>query len=307
MTLHRQAQELLDSFASATGDDPQPERSVEEMRALSGGFRQMQGDAAVIGSTRVEKIPVSGGFVEATVYEPVGDAKGLVVYFHGGGFVLGAPRDFEVLYHALVAQSQVRLVAIDYRLAPEHPFPTGVDDSYAGLLWSAEHLANGLPIIVAGDSSGGTFAAVAARRARDHDGPALAAQVLVYPVTDHDFSRTSYDEHGDSGLLVGKSDMEWYWAQYASDPAVRDGEDASPLRAASFEGLPPAFVLVDEYDPVRDEAKAFADRLIDAKVPTVVDYVADQMHGYFTMANMMASADESIARVAAYIRSVVNH
>jgi acetyl esterase/lipase len=305
MTLHVQARDLLQAFADAAGDAP-AERSLEVMRASAGGLRQMQGDAAIIGGTRVESVPVEGGVVEAVVYEPVGEPTGLVVYLHGGGFVLGAPRDFEVLYHALVAQSQVRLVAIDYRLAPEHPFPVGVDDSYAGLLWAAEHLADGLPVIVAGDSSGATFAAVAARRARDQGGPALAAQVLVYPVTDHDFSRPSYVEHGDSGLLVGKADMEWYWDHYASDHAVRDGQDASPLRAGSLEGLPPAFVLIDEFDPLRDEGKAYADRLIEAKVPTVVDYVPDQMHGFFTMKNVMASADAAIARVAAYIRSVVD-
>jgi acetyl esterase len=159
-----------------------------------------------------------------------------------------------------------------------------------------------MPVVVAGDSSGANFAAVAARRARDGGGPELALQVLIYPVTDHDFSRASYLEHGASGLLVGRADMEWFWNHYVADVAQRDDPDASPLQAVSLAGLPPAYVLIAEFDPLRDEGRAYAERLEADGVPVTVDYVGDQLHGFFTMVNAMESADQAVGRVGAAIR-----
>jgi acetyl esterase len=300
MPLHPQSVALLEMFAQQ-GAPSIPESSVADARVMSGMLKQMLGDGPAVGDVREITVPVAGGEIGGTVYEPAGTPAGLIVYYHGGGWVLGAPTDFDALYRSLVVASGCRLVAVDYRLAPEHPFPTGVDDAYAALRWSAENLADELPIVVAGDSSGGNFAAVAVRRARDDGGPAVALQVLIYPVTDGDLDTGSYVEHGDSGLLVGRAEMEWFWNHYVPDVESRSHPDASPLRAESLEGLPPAYVLIDEYDPLRDEGRAYAARLEESGVPVTVDYVSDQLHGFFPMVNFLESADAAVERVGAAI------
>lgn len=302
MPLHPQAQALLQSMEGAPSI---PEGTVDQARQLSGMLRQLVGEGPEVGRTRTVSVPVASDLsIEALVLDPPQSPPvGLIVYFHGGGFVVGSPRDFEAMYRKLVVSSGCRLISADYRLAPEYPFPAGVNDAYATLVWAAKELADGLPVAVAGDSSGANFAAVAARRARDYGGPDLALQVLVYPVADHDFSRASYRQHGHSGLLVGRADMEWYWNHYAADAGQRDDPDASPLRAASMAGLPPAYVLIDEFDPLRDEGRAYAGRLEADGVPVIVDYVDDQLHGFFTLVNMMDSADSAVERVGAAIRA----
>jgi acetyl esterase len=299
--LHPQALALLEGMK----DVPRiTDSSVEQARAMSGGLKQMLGDGPEVGEIHPVSIAVDGANVDAIVYEPPGDDPcGVIVYFHGGGFVVGAPSDFDALYRTLVFHSNCRLVSVDYRLAPEYAFPVGVDDCYAALLWVSDHLAGSLPITVAGDSSGATFAAVCAQRARDEGGPRLAFQALVYPVVDHSFDTPSYAEHGDSGLLVGRDDMRWFWDHYAPDPAVRDDPKASPLRAASLANLPPAYVLIAEFDPLRDEGRAYAQRLDAAGVRVTVDYIADQLHGFFTLVNLMESADQAARRVATAIRA----
>lgn len=302
--LHPQAAGLLKAMEEQ-GAPSIAESTLADARAMSGMLKTMLGDGPEVGDVRVVKVPVDGAELDAVVYEPSEAPVGLIVYSHGGGFSCGAPQDFDAMYRKLVVASGCRLISLDYRLSPEHPFPVGLNDAYEGLLWAAENLADGLPIIVAGDSSGANFAAVAAIRARDNDGPKLAYQVLIYPVTDHDFSRGSYQEHGDSGLFVGRADMEWYWDHYTKDEGERNSPEASPIRTESLAGLPPALILIDEFDPLRDEGRAYVERLEAAGVPVTVDYVADQLHGFFVMVNVMESADQAVERVGAAVKDAV--
>jgi acetyl esterase len=194
---------------------------------------------------------------------------------------------------------------VDYRLAPEHRFPVAADDAWDALTWAAgaAQLTSAGPLVVAGDSAGGNLAAVTALRARDAGGPDLVLQVLVYPVTDHDLDRPSYEAYSGTGFLVNQRDMEWFWNHYVPDPADRDNPDASPLRAASLSGLPPAYIVTAEHDPLRDEGFAYADRLRAARVPVQHRHFGSQIHGFFTMVNVLADADKAVADAGAAIRA----
>jgi acetyl esterase len=301
MNLHPQAAALVEAMQQQNAPSI-PESTPEEARAVMGPLKEILGDGPEIGSVREITIPVDGAEIGAIVYDPLDDPIGVIVYFHGGGWVVGSASDWEAMYRKLVVSSGCRLVSVDYRLAPEHPFPVGVEDAYAALRWSAGHLADGRPIVVAGDSSGGNLAAVCARRARDAEEPELALQLLIYPVTDHDFTRPSYAEHGDSGLLLSRADMEWFWNHYVPDVAARSDPDASPLRAGSLADLPPAYVVIAEFDPLRDEGLSYAARLEADGVPVTLDHVRDQLHGFFTMVNLLESGDQAVDRVGRAIR-----
>ena len=166
------------------------------------------------------------------------------------------------------AERGASVVSVDYRVAPEHPFPVPLDDCWDALRWVAAGLTGEQwPLLVGGDSAGGNMAAVCARRARDAGGPPLLAQILVYPVTDHDMTTPSYLEHGaNEELLLEGNSMRWFWDNYAPDESSREHPDASPLRAQDLSGLAPAIVVIAEYDPLRDEGLAYAQRLRDAGV-----------------------------------------
>jgi acetyl esterase len=199
------------------------------------------------------------------------------------------------------------VVSVDYRLAPEHVFPAAADDAYDALVWaaSADGLAAGRPVVVAGDSAGGNLAAVSALRARDCGGPATVLQVLVYPVVDCDLDRRSYREHDGDELIVNRRDMIWFWDHYLPDPAERVNPYASPLRASSLTGLPPAYVVTAEHDPLRDEGFAYADRLRAARVPVEHRHYGSQIHGFFMFTGVLDDADKAAADVGSAIRSAV--
>src|SRR6185312_790047 len=211
-------------------------------------------------SVRDIVIPSQAGGLPARVYSPSAKAPGVVIYYHGGGWVVGSLDGWDPAVRALAAASGCDVVSVDYRLAPEHAFPAAADDAYDALVWvaSASGLAAGRPVVVAGDSAGGNLAAVSALRARDFGGPPIALQVLVYPVVDCDLDRRSYHEYGGDELILNRRDMVWFWDHYAPDPATRANPYASPLRASSLSGLPPAYVVTAEHDPLRDEGFAYA-------------------------------------------------
>jgi acetyl esterase len=180
-----------------------------------------------------------------------------------------------------------------------------VDDAYAALVWTDANLAGGRPVVVAGDSAGGNLSTVVSLRTRDEGGPTIALQVLVYPVVDHDYTTRSYEEYGDAGLLLGKAEMIWFWDHYAPREEDWSSAYASPLRADDLSRLPPAFVLVAEYDPLRDECLAYAERLRAAGIPVTVRRFDDQLHAFFHMVNLMESADQAVSEVGEAIRKSV--
>ena len=296
---------ILDQMASA-GGKPLHEGSPEEARALGKAFAAMAGPAPVMGSSQDHEVAVSGGTIPVRVLVPAQGARGVIVYFHGGGWVIGAIDEFDTLARKLAERTSCAVVLVDYRLAPEHQYPVAVEDSYAALEWVAARLEeitgrDDVALIVAGDSAGGNLAAVMAQRARDRNGPKIALQVLIYPVTDADFKRPSY-ENGDNQLILTREAMVWFWDLYAPQESRRAEPDASPLRAASLVGLPPAVVLTAEYDVLRDEGEAYADRLQAEGVAVDFKRHAGQMHGFFTFL-LLPGSERGFQQVVKAVRA----
>jgi acetyl esterase len=303
-SINPQAQQLLDGKA-ASGAPPFWECTPDEARAGIAANAALIGPGPTVASVRDILIPGQAGGISARVYSPVPDAPGVVVYYHGGGWVFGSADLWDASVRALTVASGCDVVSVDYRLAPEHVFPAATDDAYDALVWAAGSLANGRPLVVAGDSAGGNLAAVSALRARDTAGPSLALQVLVYPVTDYDLDRKSYHQYDGTEFIVNRRDMAWFWDQYAPDPAARANPYASPLRATDLSGLPPAYVVTDEHDPLRDEGFAYVDRLRAGKVPVEHRHYGTQIHGFFTFVNLLDDADKAVADAGAAIRAAV--
>jgi acetyl esterase len=303
MAVDAQAQKLLDLMAEQ-GGPPLSAMSPEEARALPAILAQLTGPGPDVHSVRDIEIPGPAGPIPARVYEPAADPAGTVVYYHGGGWVIGGLDEWDAPLRILAVESGARVVSVDYRLAPEHPFPAAADDSYAAAKWVAAELAGGAPIVVGGDSAGGNLAAVTALRARE-DGLQIALQVLIYPVVDSDLSTDHYAQYQDTHFILNTPDMEWFWGHYAPDPADRAHPDASPMRAESLAGLPPAFLLVAGNDPLQADGLAYAKRLEDEGVAVQVVRYDDQIHAFFTLPNLIEAGNKAIAEAGAAIKAAV--
>jgi acetyl esterase len=215
------------------------------------------------------------------------------VYLHGGGWVVGGPDSHDPLCRTLAARSGYTVIAPDYRRAPEHPYPAAIEDAWTVTRWASERFS---PLAVAGDSAGGQLAASVALRARKSGVP-LALQALIYPVTDHPGSASSYGDVGEETPL-NRDLMWWFWSQYLTD-ASRAGEpDCSPLRAANLSGLPPALILTAEYDPLRAEGEAYGARLREAGVPATVRRYEGLIHGFIRMPAVLDRASAAIDELA---------
>ena len=287
-----------------SGLKPLHEMTPEEARGLGGAWLELYGSGPEVGSVNDDAVPVEGGEVPVRIYQPAGAARALIVYYHGGGWVIGALDEFDVLARQLVDRTGATVVLVDYRLAPEHRYPVAAEDSWAALVWIADHLeelaGSRVPLIVAGDSAGGNLSAIVAQRAKAEGGPDISLQVLVYPVTDADLDNASYTDPANQ-LLLSRDAMIWFWDHYAPDPEDRKNPDASPLRADDLSGLPPAVVLTAEHDPLRDEGEAYADKLRAAGVPVQHQRFDGQMHAFFTMVNVLPGAAAGMDYVAGHI------
>jgi acetyl esterase len=305
MALHPEALDFLQAVHDS-GEPPLYELSPVEARAAAHERSAGIGAGPEVETVSELAIPVRGAEIAGRRYAPH-DARGTIVWLHGGGWVLEGLDLEDAMCRMLAESSGASVVGVDYRVAPEHPFPIPVDDCFDALCWVAAGLeGSGEPLIVGGDSAGGNMAAVCALRARDRGGPALAAQVLVYPVTDHDMTTPSYLEHGANEMLLLESrSMRWFWEQYVHDVATRDNPDASPLRAPDLSGLAPAIVVVAEYDPLRDETVAYAERLGAAGVDVSVHRYDDMPHAFFSFVNLFKTGNEAVARVGAELREII--
>ena len=247
-----------------------------------------------------------GGELPLRLYRPAsGRPRPALLYFFGGGWVLGTIDTADGVSRSLANSSGALVVVPGYRLAPEHPFPAAIDDCYAALRWVAGHAAeigaDPARLAVGGDSAGGNLAAAVALRARA-DGPALAGQLLVYPNTD----QLADDESmraADDPFLFNRRSVAWYRQHYLASPADAANPLASPLRAESLAGLPPALVITAEYDPLRDQGEAYARRLADDGVPVELRRYQGMVHGFFTMAGTVAASRAAIAQAASRLRA----
>jgi acetyl esterase/lipase len=226
-----------------------------------------------------------------------------VVYFHGGGWVLGDAQSDDPFCRDMCRRTGMIFVSIGYRHAPEHRFPTAAEDGYAAARWIAEHAAelggNSGPILVAGWSAGGNIAAVTCQLARDRGGPPIAGQLLLCPVTDCTFNRPSYNDNA-TGYFLTRSLMYWFWDLYCS-PADRTDPRVSPLRG-TLTGLPPAYVVTCEFDPLRDEGIAYADALAAAGVPVEQLQGRGHFHSSFTMVDVVITGVSGRAQMAEALR-----
>lgn len=256
--------------AAARGEPPLKELSAQAARA------RVEAEPRVAGSpvktVETIAIPVKDGTIGARLYRPFcdGDALPCIVYIHGGGWVLCSLDTHDNICRNLAASVGAIVVSVDYRMAPEHRFPVASDDCLAAIRWVAGHAAklgiDPAKLIIGGDSAGGNLSAATALRIRDEGGPALAGQMLIYPVTDDIAAgHSSYAEFAD-GFGLTADDMAWFWDHYVPDPAERIHPHASPLRAENLTGLPPALLLTADCDVLRDEGEAYAGRLAAAGV-----------------------------------------
>ena len=292
MTLDPQAAAHL-ARQAALGLPPLSQLGAQEARRLN-----EEGAAALAGpgeDVQVSDTGIAG--VPVRLYTPHGVADApVLVYLHGGGWVIGSVRTHDRPCRALCMRAACRVVSVEYRLAPEHRFPAAVEDCW-GVTESL--LAGRQPVAVAGDSAGGNLAAVVALRARDRGLP-LRLQILIYPVTDCDLDRPSYRACA-SGYGLTRDAMRWFWGQYLGD-ARWDHAEASPLRATSLAGAAPALVMICQYDPLRDEGAAYAERLRQAGVPVELIEQQGMIHGFFRQAAMIDRAILAYDQCAAALR-----
>ena len=306
MPLDPVAQQMLDDFV-ASGRPNAHLLPVEQARAnfeaLFEGLRPGEDVAA----TADHEIPVEGGAIKARSYRPTdGDGLGLVVYFHGGGWLLGSHESHDTVCRSLANASGAVVLNVDYRLAPEAKFPTAVDDAWAALLWAVEHAAelhaDPARLAVAGDSAGGNLAAVLAQRARDEGGPALRFQLLIYPVTSCDIE-TGFDMAYE-GYFLYRDEILWHQEHYFTSPD--DGSDpcASPLRGDAT-GLPPAQIQSAECDPLHVQAEQYRDHLRAAGV--AVDYRSydGMIHGYFGLESVFPVAADAMRAAGDALRAAL--
>ena len=263
-------------------------------------------DASSVQVANKQDLVTSERGVPIRVYSPNSPTPGLppVVYLHGGGWVLGEIDDFDAFCRELTEAAGATVVSVGYRLAPEHSFPEPIDDCWDAVQWVASEISTDGRIVLFGDSAGGNLAAVCARRARDAGTPDVVAQVLAYPNVDHRLDRDSHATHGE-GYFTTTADLVWFWDKYVADPEKRLDPDVSPLRADDLSGLAPAFVLLATHDPLHDEGVAYADGLRRAGVEAEVVVMPGVMHGFLTSVGQLDAADEGIALVAQYLRSLV--
>jgi acetyl esterase len=297
------------AFRDRLRDNGIPSRSslpLAEARALDREFtvaRLVNGEP--VASVTDRTIPGPDSELSIRVYRPKAGTLPVVGYFFGGGWTLGGLDTPDVLCRALTNAVGCVTVTVAYRLAPEHKFPAAVEDCYAAVRWIAEHAAeldvDADRLAVAGDSAGGNLAAVTALLARDRGGPAIVHQLLAYPVTDHASDTPSLRDNDDPHLF-NRHALAWYWGHYLASPADGANPLASPLRAPSLAGLPPATVITAECDPVRDQAEQYARRLADAGVPTELTRYDGMAHAFFTAPDVFDRSKEALAYAAERLR-----
>lgn len=288
---------------------PLPPYHTLSLAAVREQYRQsrapLKPESPDVAEVRELSMPGPGGPLALRLYRALGSQGDailpVVVYFHGGGWVVGDLDSHDVVCRQLANAAHCAVVAVDYRLAPEHKFPAAVADSVAATCWVAAHAEalriDAARIAVAGDSAGGNLAAVTALCLRDLGGPPLVMQLLVYPVTDQAITSASAKAYAD-GYLLTRVNMLWYRDNYLRNAADIGDWRASPLCATDLSGLPPAYVITAGFDPLLDEGQAYAERLRAAGVDVTYECFEGMVHGFLTMGGVLAGAHHAIYRLA---------
>ncbi len=294
------------AFLAGRGQPDMATLSPAEVRAFYAGFPAAPGRP--VHEVRELRVAGAEGDIPARLYRPSAEpGLPILVWFHGGGMVLGDLQSGDWVCRELCLQAGTVVVNVEYRLAPEHKFPAAPEDAYAALLWVAANAASlggdATRISVGGDSAGGTLSAVCCLLARSRGGPALRSQLLVYPGVDRDLTRASVTEFA-RGPILTRDSMLWFRHHYHGNEAELLDWRATPALAESHVGLPPACVLTAEVDPIRDAGEAYAVRLAQAGVMTAMKRYRGVFHGFFTMGSMIAKTVEAVSEAARFLRQV---
>jgi acetyl esterase len=303
--LDPQVENLLDLLndydISLSGDVAESRQQLDTMMGLAGD------DPVDVGTVAEFAVPSEERDLPARAYVPEGEGPfATVAFFHGGGFVLGSLDGYDNLCRLLARRSGCLVVSVDYRLAPEHPWPAALEDAYAATNWLANNAerfsVDGRRLAVAGDSAGGNLAATVSLLARERGMPDIDAQVLLYPATAYLQAMDSRAENA-SGYFLTAEDLLWFLDQYVENELDAHNPLAFPLSARDLSELPPAFVMTCGFDPLRDEGIAYADRLREAGVEVEHTNHESMVHGFLNMEDIVDRAHDGIDEVAAYLRA----
>ncbi|KAI3603362.1 hypothetical protein D8I24_2925 [Cupriavidus necator H850] len=302
MALDSHSIAFLEGLGSS-GAKPLHQMKVDEARQFMAGLREIIGPGPEMLSVREEHLPCESGSFRVRALVPSQSPDGIIVYCHGGGWVLMSIDDYDTLARRLAVETNCTVVLVDYRLAPEHPFPAALDDVWQAVVWTERNrvaLASGnsVPLIIMGDSAGGNLAAVVAQRSRGV--VEIAQQILIYPVTSDDTDSACYHA-AENQCLLGTADMRWFWELYLSDATSRRLPDASPINAQDLRGLPPAVVVTAEHDILRDDGEAYVAAMREAGVRVDHRRFEGQMHGFFSMDRLLPVSAQARAYVASYV------
>ena len=309
MPLEPQTKALLDAMrASGASLDFGPMPASEARRKLA-QTPMARGDAEPVAQVEDRTIPGPGGEIPVRIYTP--DAAGplpALVYFHGGGWVLGDLDGSDAQCRMLTNAVGCVTVSVDYRLAPEAKFPAPAEDCYAATLWVCDNAkslgCDSTRVAVGGTSAGANLAAVVPLMARDRERPAIAFQLLVYPITDGSMNTRSYRENAEGYFLTSQS-MDWFWGHYVKDDSDRAHPYAAPINALDLRGLPPALVITAEYDPLRDEGEAYAARLGEAGVPVTCTRYDGTIHSFVSMAANLDVGKRAVQQIVSALRGAL--
>jgi acetyl esterase/lipase len=298
MPVTPEVRSILD-FLEAAGELPREQLTPEELRQGYSALSLVESKAEMASVTD-RAIPGPAGDIPVRVFVPTAEPgpHPVLVYFHGGGWVIGDLDTHDGTARAIAEGSGATVVSVGYRLAPENPFPAAIDDCVAAIRWVAEHAAE---LAVGGDSAGGNLAAVAAVELRDTP-VELRFQLLIYPVTDGTMTRPSIDANAE-GYFLTKDTMDWFWEQYMG---ARDRTDrrVSPMHVPdeALAGLPPALIITAEYDPLRDEGEAYGARLVGAGVPVTTSRYDGVIHGFFSMRDVIPEGKAAVDQACEALR-----
>nr|ACL67844.1 lipolytic enzyme [uncultured bacterium] len=307
MPVHPAAKALLDQVA-AQESPSLSSQGVELVRQGYVAMRAFLSEKPAVANVEDRAIPGPAGDIPVRIYTPVGhqDPYPVLVYCHGGGWVIGDLETHDGISRAFANAAGCIVVSVDYRLAPENKYPAAVDDAFAALNWVAEHAAefdgDATRIAVGGESAGANLTAVIAQLAKDAGGPTLAYQILAYPVTNLAFDTESYRENSEGYFLTQES-MRWFWGLYLNDDSEGADPRASPLLREDVSGLPPGIVVTPEYDPLRDEGEAYGMRLQEAGVDFEIWRAEGMIHDFLGMTNILPESKAAIATLGGKLQA----
>ncbi|MGH8517301.1 MAG: alpha/beta hydrolase [Panacagrimonas sp.] len=307
MPLHPQVRDLLKQIADS-GARPYHQVSVDEARRTFATRALLPPSQVAVAKVENRNIPGPGGEISVRIYTPPGSGPfPLLVYFHGGGWVVGNLDSHDSVCRELCGRAELVVVSVDYRLAPEHRFPAAVDDCIAATRWAANHAASldadPTRVVVGGDSAGGNLAAAVALQLRDDGGPPLAAQLLVYPAVRMDGTVTPSMIENAVGYGLQRADMDWFCAHYLPSPDAGRNFLASPLLATSLANLPPALVQTCEFDPLRDEGEAYAHALRAAGVDVTATRFEGSIHAAWGLFTVLEPGRRMIDQAVDWLRA----